>query len=269
MGNPSLDRYVKPFARGTVLFEEGQPGDRMYVIQSGRVQIIKRVGEMRFPLANLGPGDCVGEMALLDGQPRSADAVVDADGTLLVIERATFEQLLRDNGEIAVRIMRKLSERLREANRTIEGFLAQNGALFAVKMLRDMAPPGDGFRELPAEAGPQALAAKAGLSLSEAKAAWDRLRFAGVIDEKDGRSRLAPNADVEDYLAYLEMKQKYDPMTVRELAEVTGLAEDEVHRVVRRVLANRLPAGPEQGQLIDSYQKYLTLKRRFEYPDRE
>jgi len=55
-------------------------------------------------------------------------------------------------------------------------------------------------------------------------------------------------------------------MTVHELAEATGLAEDEVHRVVRRVLSNRLPGGG--GGLVDSYQQFLALKRRFEYPER-
>jgi CRP-like cAMP-binding protein len=269
MGKPSLDRYVKPCPRGTVLFQEGQPGDRMYVIQTGKVQIVKRVGEVRFPLASLGPGDCVGEMALLDGQPRSADALVSEDSTLLVIERATFEQLIRENGEVAVRIMRKLSERLREANRTIEGFVAQNGAMSAVHLLRELVGPGEGqWRTLPKDSSAQTLSEKAGLPLGEARSIWDRLRAAGVLDEADGVVRLAPDTAVDEYLAYLEAKQKYDPMTVRELAEVTGLAEEEVHRVVRRVLANRLPSNAAAG-LVDSYQQYLTLKRRFEYPDRQ
>jgi CRP-like cAMP-binding protein len=266
MGNSSLDRYLKPCPKGTVLFEEGQSGDRMYVIQTGKVQVVKRIGDVRFPLAVLGPGDCVGEMALLDGQPRSADALVTEDSTLLVLERGTFEHLLRDNGEIAVRIMRKLSERLREANRTIEGILAHNGVLLAVRMLRTMASPGQGSRELPADASPETLALRGGLTLEEAKGAWERLRLAGVLQQADGRTRLAPDEIVDDYLGYLDMKQRYDPLTVHELADVTGLAEEEVHRVVQRVLANRIPAG--QNELVDTYQQYLTLKRRFEYPDR-
>lgn len=267
MGTPSLDRYVKPCPRGTVLFEEGQPGDRMYVIQSGRVQIVKRIGEQRFPLASLGPGDSFGEMSLLDGLPRSADAVVSEDSKLLVVERETFDQLVRENGEVAVRLMRKLSERLREANRTIEGFLAQNGAVVAVQLLRSLAGPGPDERPLPREATPQALATRAGLPLSEARAVWDRLKAAGLLTESAGLMRLGADSLVEEYLTYLELKQKYDPLTVHELAEVTGLHEDEVHRVARRVLASRLPNGEASG-LVDAYQQYLTLKRRFEYHDR-
>lgn len=267
MATPSLDRYVKPCPRGTVLFEEGQPGDRMYVIQSGRVQILKKIGAVRFPLASLGPGDSVGEMSLLDGQPRSADAVVSEDATLLVVERETFEQLVRENGEVAVRLMRKLSERLRETNRTLEGFLAQNGAMVAVQLLRSLAGPGQEERPLPPEATPQALAGRAGMPLAEARGVWDRLKAAGVLTVSGGRARLAGDPLVEEYLAYLEFKQRYDPLTVHELAEVTGLPEDEVHRVVRRVLSSRLPQGEASG-LVDAYQQYLTLKRRFEYHDR-
>lgn len=266
MGKNPSDRYLRSCPQGTILFEDGQPGDRMFVIQTGRVQIVKRIGDVRFPFASLGPGDCVGEMSLLDGQPRSADAIVTEDATLVEIERATFEQLVRDNGEVAVRIMRKLSERLRDANRTIEGFLARNGALVAVKMLQAMTPPGDGPRALPPEATPQLLASRAGMPLNEASAVWERLKAAGVLSVDGERARLASSADVDAYVAYLELKQRYDPMTARELAEVTGLGEEEVHRVVRRLLSNRL-VGAASG-LVDSYQQYLTLKRRFEYPDR-
>lgn len=266
----SLERYTRPCPAGTVLFEEGQPGDTMYVIQSGRVQISKRVGDTRVTIAQLGPGDCVGEMAILDGQPRSADALVAEDAVLVVLDRNTFEQMIRDHGEIAVRIMRKLSQRLREANRTIQNFLAENGALRAVEFLRSLAGVGapGRFRPLPPTTSPQTVAARAGLSLQEAQEVWGRLRAAGVIDDAGGQVAIAPDEVVDDYLQYLELKQKYDPLTVRELAEMTGLPEDEVHRVVRRVLMSRL-AGVEQGSgLADSYQHFLTLKKRFEYLDR-
>ncbi|MFN7134773.1 MAG: Crp/Fnr family transcriptional regulator [Myxococcales bacterium] len=269
MQKQPLERYTQPCPKGTVLFEEGQPGDRMYVIQSGRVQVIKKVGETRVTIAQLGPGDCVGEMAILDGQPRSADAVVIEDAVLVVLDRGTFEQMVREHGEIAVRIMRKLSQRLREANRTIQNFLAENGSLRAVEFLRALAGQNETaqYRPLPRGTTPQTVAARAGLSLQEAQEVWERLRAAGVIDDAGGQVALAPDATVDDYLRYLDLKQKYDPLTVRELAEMTGLPEDEVHRVVRRVLMSRLETEQSNG-LADSYQHFLALKKRFEYLDR-
>jgi CRP-like cAMP-binding protein len=269
MAKPSHDRFVKSCPCGTVLFREGDAGDRMFVIESGRVEVIKLVGDVRFVLATLGPGDSVGEMALLDRRPRFADAVVAEDCRLVVIDASTFDQLVRENGEVAVRIMRKLSERLREANLTIEGFLVQSGAATAVKALRDQAGPTTserrGFRLLPQSSSPQSLAGLAGLALPEARAVWDRLHEAGLLKSSDGKVQLAPDAAVDDFLAYLELKQKYDPLMVQELAEVTGLGLEEAHGVVRRIFASRLPGTP--GGLVDSYQQYLALKRRFEYPD--
>ena len=72
----ALERFARDFAAGTVLFEEGQPGDFMYVVQSGEVEIRRQVGETERVLAVLPPGEFFGEMAILNGRPRSATAVV-------------------------------------------------------------------------------------------------------------------------------------------------------------------------------------------------
>ncbi len=264
MAQQPIERYTKPFPKGAVLFEEGQPGDCMYVIQSGQVEVSKRMGGQKLTLAVLGPGDCLGEMAILENQPRSADAVVSEAATMVVLDRKTFEMLVRENGEVAVRIMRKLSQRLREANRQIEGFLVHSGARRALELLRMMAPARGGQRRpLPAGLDAQVLAGRAGLAPSEAQTIWRRLKAAGIIDAATDPATLADDALIDDYLAYLELKQTYDPLTARELAEMTGLSEEEVHRVARRVLDKRLAdAG---SQLVDSYQQFLNLKRRFEY----
>ncbi|HCF56486.1 MAG TPA: Crp/Fnr family transcriptional regulator [Myxococcales bacterium] len=266
MAEALLERYTGSYPKGTVLFDEGEPGDRMFVIHSGRVEVVKRVGSERLTIAELGPGESVGEMAILDGQPRSASAVVCEDAVLVVLDSRTFESLIRQSGEIAVRILRKLSQRLREANRQIEGFVARNGTLAAVEALRGLAgPEREGLRPLPLGTSARNLGARVGVGGREAETVWQRLRAAGVIVERDGEAALAPDPRVEEYLAYLDLKQRYDPLTVRELSEVSGLPEGEVHRVVRRMLASRLQA--EQG-LVDPYQHFLSLKKRFEYLDR-
>jgi CRP-like cAMP-binding protein len=264
MPEKPLARYTRSYEKGAVLFEEGQAGDCMYVIQSGRVEIVKQLGAQRVTIAVLGAGDCVGEMAVLERQPRSAGAVIAEPAELVVLDRDTFESLVRENGEIAVRIMRKLSQRLREANRQIENFLVRSGAMRAVEWLRGIAGVGRAGnpRPLPEGTTAQTLASRAGLSLQEARTVWGRLRAAGVLDDAGEPATLAPEPVVDDYLAYLELKQTYDPLTARELAELTGLSEEEVHRVARRVLDRKLA---DSGPLVDSYQQFLTLKRRFEY----
>ena len=106
---------------GTVLFQEGAPGDALYVIMSGEVRVIRVVpGTGEEVLALLSPGSTCGEMALIDDYPRSATAVTDGPATLLVISKAAFATLLHERPAMAAKILRalcrSLSDRLRETN---------------------------------------------------------------------------------------------------------------------------------------------------------
>jgi CRP-like cAMP-binding protein len=101
--------YGRDFPAGAVVFEEGDPGSRMYVIVSGSVRIEKRVGSRSLRLALLGPGEAFGEMALLEDASRSASAVVEQPARILEIDEAAFEDLVRNNGEVALRLLRRLS----------------------------------------------------------------------------------------------------------------------------------------------------------------
>src|SRR5256885_12355 len=121
--DPLFQRFGKEFPKGTVLFREGEPGKEMFVLQSGRVAISKKVRDVEKILATLGPGEFFGEMAIISNKPRNASAVVADDAKLLVIDPKTFEGMIRGNSEIAVRMIKKLSERLSEADAQIENLL--------------------------------------------------------------------------------------------------------------------------------------------------
>ena len=124
------------YESGTILFEEHDPGTRLFVIRSGRVKIFRRVASREVVLAMLGPGDFFGEMALLEGLPRSASAeAVDAT-TVIEVDSQTFEEMIRGNIEIAVRIMRKLASRVRELDRRLQNLLVDSGVGRAVEVLR-------------------------------------------------------------------------------------------------------------------------------------
>jgi CRP-like cAMP-binding protein len=108
------------FAEGETIFREGDLGTEMFIIHDGEVQIIKRLGSEQHVLSKLERGDFFGEMAVIEGAPRSADAIAHTDVTLLVINGSRFDEMIRKTPEIAVRIIRKYSKRLREANNLIE-----------------------------------------------------------------------------------------------------------------------------------------------------
>lgn len=118
------DQNFEKVAAGAFVFREGDAGSVMYIIESGTVAILRRArGDT--PLAELGPGDFFGEMAILEDQPRFASAQALTDVRLLRIERAQFADLLRQNVEVTVRIMRKLAARLRRAEQMAQGTHAE------------------------------------------------------------------------------------------------------------------------------------------------
>ncbi|MFP3941665.1 MAG: cyclic nucleotide-binding domain-containing protein [Thermoanaerobaculia bacterium] len=116
-GQRPAPRYKSMEVReGDWVFEEESLGTEMYIVQDGKVEILKRVGDENRQLTVLEKGDFFGEMALLEDLPRAAGARALTDVKVLEINGATFNQMLRDNPEIAVRMMRKLSRRLRETD---------------------------------------------------------------------------------------------------------------------------------------------------------
>lgn len=119
--------FLVDFDVQVYIFKENDIGTEMYIIQSGQVEILKRQssGEER-QLAVLGQGDFFGEMSILEDLPRTASARTLAKCKLVEINGATFDHMLRKNPEIAVRMMRKLSRRLRETDAMLREVLGSD-----------------------------------------------------------------------------------------------------------------------------------------------
>jgi CRP-like cAMP-binding protein len=219
----ALDRFARDFAAGTVLFEEGQPGDYMYVVQSGEVEIRRQVGEAERVIAVLPPGEFFGEMAILNGRPRSATAVVRTAGRLLVIEGRTFEAMLRARPEIALRIIKSLATRLERANQHVEVLLLPTPNHRVVQCMRQMAEEqmqlaGAHFSPGTAILVPKQvedIAARVGLPVHEVIEVVDRLRQARLV-------MLAEDAGIEgdgfivpevgrllEFLEFLNLKDRF------------------------------------------------------------
>lgn len=106
---------------GEILFLKGDPGDALYGVRRGQIVITTTTDAGRqFTLNILGPGDIFGEIALLDGQPRSADAVASGHVELFMIRRSDFQDLLKRRPEITTRIIELLCERLRFSSERLE-----------------------------------------------------------------------------------------------------------------------------------------------------
>jgi Cyclic nucleotide-binding domain/FHA domain len=123
-----LGEYSVEIKAGDFVFSEGDLGTEMFIIHDGRVGIFQHVSGDDKQLAVFEKGDFFGEMSLLEDLPRTASAQALTDVKLLQINGATFSQMLRDHPEIAIRMMRKLSRRLRETDRLLRDALVASGA---------------------------------------------------------------------------------------------------------------------------------------------
>ena len=113
--------------QGDYIFREGDLGTEMYVIHQGRVEILKRVEGGETQLAVFEQGDFFGELSLLDEEPRSASVRALEDSTLVRISSATFIQMLTETPDIRVRMMRKLSARMRATDQRLQQDLPIRG----------------------------------------------------------------------------------------------------------------------------------------------
>ncbi|HET7710845.1 MAG TPA: cyclic nucleotide-binding domain-containing protein [Thermoanaerobaculia bacterium] len=111
---------IATFNAGDTIFQQDELGTEMYIILEGEVDIVKKIGEESHVLSRLEKGDFFGEMSVLESIARTATAIARTDVRALVINGSRFDEMLRKNPEIAVRIIRKYSKRLREANTLLE-----------------------------------------------------------------------------------------------------------------------------------------------------
>ena len=119
-GKDPLSNSVFAFSSGERIFSQGDLGTEMFIIQEGEVEIVKHIAGESHTLSRLEKGDFFGEMAILEALPRTADAVAVTEVKLVAINGSRFDEMLRKNPEVAVRIIRKYSKRLREANLLLE-----------------------------------------------------------------------------------------------------------------------------------------------------
>jgi CRP/FNR family cyclic AMP-dependent transcriptional regulator len=118
---------TQDFSAGTQLFQKGDSGDAMYLIESGRVRIsITDEDRKEITLAELAQGDFFGEMSIIDGRQRSADASVIEDGRFAILSRPDFLSFVRANPDVALGMLGALSDRLRRTDELIRSRVSRN-----------------------------------------------------------------------------------------------------------------------------------------------
>ena len=126
--------------RGNVLFNEGDPGDRLYVIDEGKIKLGATSSDGRETLlAILGPGEMFGELSLFDPGPRNATAVALTDATLLGVGHPDLEPWLTGRPEVAASLLGALARRLRRTNEAMADLVFSDVPGRVAKALLDLA----------------------------------------------------------------------------------------------------------------------------------
>jgi CRP/FNR family cyclic AMP-dependent transcriptional regulator len=206
-----FQRFGKEFPEGTILFQEGDAGKEMFVLQSGKVIISKRVRGAEKVLAILGAGEFFGEMAIISNRPRNANATVAERARLLVIDSKTFEAMVRGNAEIAVRMIKKLSERLTEADAQIENLMLTDPSTRIIHQLLHLSEATAAHLQegIEIDFSLKEQSAKIGVGEPAIRLMLHKLERAGLVERKGERLTIFSRARLREFLQYLEMKWKF------------------------------------------------------------
>jgi CRP/FNR family transcriptional regulator/CRP/FNR family cyclic AMP-dependent transcriptional regulator len=112
------------FRQGEVIFHRDDPGQVLYIVKEGKVKIaLTSPDGQEVSLTVFGAGECFGELSILDGEPRSADAIALERVELYALQRQDFVNVVMNQPKIAVQVMKVISQRLRQADQQIEDLL--------------------------------------------------------------------------------------------------------------------------------------------------
>lgn len=210
-----LARYGRRFGAGTVLFRDGDPATEAFLLQDGRVRLLKQAGRVERSLRVVRPGDLFGESALLRGATRSSTAVALDDVVALGFDHATFDQVLATSPEVAGRVLGQLIRRLRDAEDQIEILMLRDGqskvvvALMKLAQQEQMADKSEGgSTPVSLTLSPLELSAQVGLDVDSVKRIVAQLRETGHVRIQDERVEL-PNLDsLRDLYSLLGIKDQ-------------------------------------------------------------
>jgi CRP-like cAMP-binding protein len=113
----AFSRFTRSYKPGEIIFCEFEPGNTFYLIQKGRVKLIKNSGEVERTLDILQPSEMFGEMAILEDSPRSATAIAMDDVTVLELNSQNFEILMLGNPQIALKLLKIFTKRIFDSKR--------------------------------------------------------------------------------------------------------------------------------------------------------
>jgi CRP-like cAMP-binding protein len=182
----SSSDYLQQVEAGETIFSEGEPGDHLYVVRSGEVELSRAAAEGDHPIARLGPGDFFGELGVVTGEPFPMRAVAVKKTTLLRLDQDTLVAMCLDEPKIGVRLIRVLASRLVETQRRLWSLTADHALRPVVRALLRHAAPAEGGKGMRISLNLEGLAGEAGLPIQTAYRALHLLIDRKLVKLIDG-----------------------------------------------------------------------------------
>ena len=202
MADQSLaERFGVRLNEGTTVFRQGDLGGSMYVIRSGKVRVLKEAHGRQREVTTLGPGDFFGEMAVVTGRPRSATAEVVEEAELLKVPADKLQEMVAGTGEVAIRLIRHLAERLENANRFIDVMLEDDITARVVLELQEVVQSAEG--SVAPDITDKELALKLGVGKNDLRVALRRLARVGVVDVASGFVLIKDRTRLSEFLDFI------------------------------------------------------------------
>jgi CRP/FNR family transcriptional regulator, cyclic AMP receptor protein len=176
---------VRTFPKNTVLINEGDRSDALFIIISGRVRVFSSNMQGReFVIDFHGPGEYVGEMAL-DGSPRSASVNTVEQTTCAVVNHARVREFLLEHPDFAEHLVRKLIHRVRSTTENVKSLALSDVYGRLARLFNILAPPGEGERVLPERLTQQEIADRVGASRDMISKLMKDLTAGGYLSVND------------------------------------------------------------------------------------
>lgn len=204
-----FERFGQSFEAGTQIYAEGDPPAHCYLIQEGRVRLVKRIRASDRSLTVLRPGDLFGEDALVARPERGAAAVALTDVSVLALDRQTFGVLLSSTPDVALRLVEQLVRRLRHAEEQLENAMLTDQPSRVVNTLMRLA---SGIERTPEghvlSISPLELSSRVGLDVDAVKRAVQQLRDGGYLRIQEEKIILSDLGALRQLYDLLGMKEE-------------------------------------------------------------
>jgi CRP/FNR family cyclic AMP-dependent transcriptional regulator len=215
-----MQAFTKTYKTGTHLFHENDHSRELYIIQSGTVRVYRKIGAREADLARLSKGAVLGEMALIDGKPRSASAVAHEDTTVIMIDADTFHKRIGGVPSWFLSMIRTTSEKIRKANSRLEAIQSGGHCLHVVLALQyyflryGAVHDGGAQKTLDVSQTASQLIQLLCVSHQCITQMLDCLQKKGIIDIGEGRITLCDQAKLDGCCDYLRLlfRKAFDKM---------------------------------------------------------